>query len=58
MAGRYPEFDRSRLLIKPLDQRTNDLQRPWWLGLDAEVPEDQFRAVAEIIAYVWRLKAR
>lgn len=28
------------------------------VALDAEVPEDQFRAVAEIIAYVWRLKAR
>lgn len=48
MAGRYPEFDRSRLLIKPLDQRTNDLQRPWWLGLDAEVPVFENAQLAEL----------
>ena len=27
------------------------------LPLDAEVPAEQFKAVAELIAYVWRLKA-
>ena len=27
------------------------------LPLDAEVPTEHFKAVAEIIAYVWRLKA-
>lgn len=48
MAGRYPEFDRSRLLIKPLDQRINDLQRPWWLGLDADVPTFENPQLAEL----------
>ena len=48
MAGRYPEFDRSRLLIKPLDQRINDLERPWWLGLDAEVPTFENSQLAEL----------
>ncbi len=38
MAGRYPIFDRSKLLIKPLCERANDLQREWWLPLDAAVP--------------------
>lgn len=38
MAGRYPIFDRSKLLIKPLGERANDLQREWWLPLDGAVP--------------------
>jgi len=28
------------------------------LSLDAEVPAEHFKAVAEIIAYVWRLRAK
>jgi hypothetical protein len=35
---RYPLFDRSRLLIKPLAERTNDLQLTRWLSLDDETP--------------------
>jgi flagellar biosynthetic protein FlhB len=30
----------------------------WRLDDDAEVPEEHFKAVAEIIAFVWRLRAR
>ena len=26
--------------------------------LDAEIPRELFQAVAEVIAYVWRLRAR
>ncbi len=30
----------------------------WRLDHDAEVPEEHFKAVAEIIAFVWRLRTR
>lgn len=34
MASKYREFDRSRLLIKPLAERTHDLAVPHWMGLN------------------------
>ena len=37
-ASRYPIFDRSRLLVKPLAERANDLQLTRWLRLDEETP--------------------
>ena len=36
--SRYKSFDRSRLLIKPLAERTHDLQLGRWLALD-EAPK-------------------
>jgi hypothetical protein len=36
--SRYESFDRSRLLIKPLAERTNDLQLGRWLALDDATP--------------------
>ena len=36
--SRYKSFDRSRLLIKPLAERTNDLQLGRWLALDDPTP--------------------
>jgi flagellar biosynthetic protein FlhB len=30
----------------------------WQVELDAEIPAEHYQAVAEIIAYVWRLRAR
>jgi hypothetical protein len=38
MASRYPLFDRSRLLIKPLAERAHDLQLAHWLSLDDPTP--------------------
>lgn len=38
MPSRYEVFDRSRLLIKPLGERVNDLEISRWLTLDAETP--------------------
>ena len=38
MASKYEVFDRSRLLIQPLAERTNDLQLAHWLTLDAPTP--------------------
>jgi hypothetical protein len=35
---RYPLFDRSRLLVKPLAERTHDLQTVRWLALDDPTP--------------------
>jgi flagellar biosynthetic protein FlhB len=29
----------------------------WRVELDAEIPADLFQAVAEVIAYVWRLRS-
>ena len=41
MASKFPAFDRSRLLIRPLAERTNDLQLDHWLALeDAPLPYD------------------
>ncbi len=38
MASKYETFDRSRLLIKPLAERTHDLQLERWLALDDPAP--------------------
>lgn len=38
MASKYERFDRSRLLVKPLAERQNDLQRARWIGLDDATP--------------------
>jgi hypothetical protein len=37
--SRYPVFDRSRLLIKPLIDRTHDLKIGFWLTADGPAPE-------------------
>lgn len=38
MPSRYPLFDRSRLSVLPLAERTHDLQLPRWLALEDETP--------------------
>ncbi|HWQ53926.1 MAG TPA: hypothetical protein VN442_09585 [Bryobacteraceae bacterium] len=38
MASRYREFDRSRLLVKPLAERVHDLHLDRWLRLDEAPP--------------------
>ncbi|MBS1872331.1 MAG: hypothetical protein JSU00_03900 [Acidobacteria bacterium] len=38
MASRYAQFDRSRLVIKPLAERQHDLQLGNWFGLDDPAP--------------------
>jgi hypothetical protein len=39
MASRYIQFDRSRLHLLPLAERTHDLQLDRWIGLDDPVPD-------------------
>jgi len=38
MGSKYREFDRSRLVIKPLAERVHDLHLDHWLELDAATP--------------------
>ncbi len=50
MNSKYPSFDRSKLLIKPLGERKHDMNADYVLKLDAPVPEyshPQLRGVAE-----------
>jgi hypothetical protein len=48
---RYPLFDRSRLLVKPLAERAHDLVLENWLSLDAETPAfDEARLAAAAAA--------
>ncbi len=56
--GRYPVFDRSRLVVKPLSERVNDLQREWWLPLDAEAPPFEHHQLAELASAVHAAKQR
>ena len=37
----YPIFDRNRLILKPLSERVNDLQRSVFLCLTDPIPEFQ-----------------
>jgi phosphoglycolate phosphatase-like HAD superfamily hydrolase len=51
--SRYPVFDRSRLLVKPLAERAHDLHIEHWLSLEAATPDfahPDLPAVAEHLA--------
>ena len=50
MSSKYPSFDRSQLVIKPLGERTHDMDANYVLKLDGAVPEfshPQLHTVAE-----------
>jgi len=52
MGTKYELFDRSRLVIKPLSERINDLQLDRWLALDAPTPlyqDPQLGEVAQLV---------
>jgi hypothetical protein len=38
LPSKYPQFDRSRLIVKPLAERVNDLALPRWLALEDPTP--------------------
>jgi len=38
LPSKYPQFDRSRLIVKPLAERVNDLSLARWLALEDETP--------------------
>ena len=39
MPSKYPQFDRTRLIVKPLAERVNDLQLARWMSLDDSTPD-------------------
>jgi hypothetical protein len=52
MASRYPIFDRSRLRVLPLGERTHDLEVSRWLALDDETPPYSHPHLAELAARI------
>lgn len=56
MASRYPLFDRSRLLVKPLAERTHDLPLSRWLRLDEATPEFAHPHLATVAERLRRAK--
>jgi hypothetical protein len=48
MESKYPLFDRSKLLIKPLSERTHDMQIDYVLGLDEPAPQYSHAQIPEV----------
>src|ERR1039457_4132780 len=57
MGSKYLLFDRSRLRVKPLSERVNDLQLDQWLSLDDPTPEFQHADLQNVAARIIRAKA-
>jgi hypothetical protein len=58
MGTKYELFDRSRLIIKPLSERVNDLQLDRWLALDAPTPPYQNPQLSELARLVLEAKRK
>jgi hypothetical protein len=52
MASKYPVFDRSRLQIKPLAERVNDLDASRWLALDEIAEPYDHPQLAEVAGLI------
>jgi hypothetical protein len=52
MASKYELFDRSRLRVKPLAERVNDLQLDRWMSLDAAPPVYSHPRLTEVARHV------
>jgi hypothetical protein len=52
MSSRYPAFDRSRLIVKPLDERVHDLEIGQWLRLEDEPPAFDHPALPDVAARI------
>ena len=48
MGSKYEVFDRSRLVVKPLAERINDLQLNHWLDLDSPTPPYAHAHLSEV----------
>jgi hypothetical protein len=57
MASKYQLFDRSRLLVKPLAERVNDLQLDHWLGLGDPTPEFHHADLGKVAARLVRAQS-
>jgi hypothetical protein len=58
MDSKYPIFDRSRLLVKPLAERVNDLDASRWLELDEIAAPYAHPGLAEVAARLMAARAR
>src|SRR5580698_10852952 len=54
--SKYKSFDRSRLQIKPLGERVNDLEIGHWLGLSDETPAFEHPDLPEVASRLRRAK--
>jgi hypothetical protein len=57
MSSRYAQFDRSRLVVKPLSERVNDLGLSNWLQLDDSPPAFEHPDLAAVAARIRAAKA-
>ncbi len=58
MASKYPLFDRTRLLVKPLSERASDLDAAHWLELDEIAAPYEHPQLQEVAAGVVAARAR
>lgn len=58
MPSRYPEFDRSRLSIRPLAERVHDLDAAHWLELDDATPAFEHRDLTAVAQRLARARER
>jgi hypothetical protein len=58
MKSKYDIFDRSRLLIKPLNERTHDMHLDYVLPLDQEAPQFADPHLADVARRIVSAKAR
>src|SRR6266446_4335262 len=52
VTSKYEQFDRGRLLVKPLAERANDLQIGRWMGLDDAAPEYAHPQLGEVARHI------
>src|SRR5437870_7638547 len=57
LMSRYEIFDRSRLLVKPLAERTHDLQLDHWLPLHAAAPPFEHAELPALAARIAQARA-
>ncbi len=58
MNSKYPTFNRSQLLIKPLDERKHDMELDYVLRLDGPAPEFSHPQLKEVAQRVIAARAR
>jgi hypothetical protein len=58
MESKYPLFDRSRLVVKPLSERVHDLRADHWLALDEAPVPWSHPQLAELAARIERARGR
>ncbi|MGH9672488.1 MAG: hypothetical protein ACRD44_04855 [Bryobacteraceae bacterium] len=58
MRSRYPAFDRSRLRLRPLAERANDLSLDRWLALDEDTPAFEHADLTVVAERIARARAQ